>query len=59
MLNLGEVVKSIVSEGQLVYGCCGGGDISDAGGLGLPRMAERMEYSRLAASEPNVKEESN
>jgi hypothetical protein len=33
----------------------GGGDIVDSGGLGLPKIAERIEYSRLAASEPKEK----
>lgn len=33
----------------------GGGDIVDSGGLELPKMAERIEYSRLAASEPKEK----
>jgi hypothetical protein len=44
------------SEDQDAYcGCCGGGDVSEAAGLGLPRIAESIEYSRLAASEPKVK----
>jgi hypothetical protein len=42
------------SEGHGVYGC-GGGVVPDSGGLGLPRMADRMEYSELAASEPKAK----
>ncbi len=56
-LNFGDVVKSTGSDDQLGYGCCwGGGDVSsEAGGLGLPRMAERMEYSRPATSESNAK----
>lgn len=48
-----EVAKSRGSAGQLYWACCGGGgEPVESGGLGLPRMAERMEYSRLAASEP-------
>ena len=39
--------------------CCGGGVGSDSGVPWFPRMAERMEYSRLAASEPKGKLESN
>ena len=27
---------------------------ADSGGLGFPKMAERIEYSRFAASEPKV-----
>lgn len=39
-------------------GSVGGGVLveCDSPGEGLPRMAERMEYSRLAASEPKGKE---
>jgi len=42
-------------------GCEGEGAVPpDSGGLGLlPKIAESMEYSRLAASEPNVKLVSN
>lgn len=32
--------------------------IFESGGLGLPRIAERIEYSRLAASDPKEKLES-
>lgn len=32
---------------------------AESGGLGLPRMAERMEYSRFAASDPKAKLGSN
>lgn len=28
---------------------------AESGGLGFPRMADRMEYSRFAASEPKAK----
>jgi hypothetical protein len=31
----------------------------DSGGLGLPNMADKMEYSRLAASDPKEKLGSN
>lgn len=43
-------------EGQPEY--VGGGVESPCGGLGLPKIADRMEYSRFAASEPNGKLES-
>jgi hypothetical protein len=53
-------VNSIDSEDQGVYcGCCGGGEVSEAAGLGLPRIADSIEYSRLAASEPKAKVVSN
>lgn len=42
-------------EGYEDGGGGGGGDIVMSGGLGLPRIAERIEYSRLAASEPKEK----
>lgn len=58
--NRGEVVKSIESEGQEEYGGGGGGgEAPESDGLGFPKMAERIEYSRLAASEPNEKVGSN
>lgn len=51
--------KSIGSDGQEEYcgACaCGGGEVEDESvGLGLPKIADRMEYSRFAASEPNEK----
>jgi len=51
----GDVAKSVGSEGQ-VENCDGGAGGGEAGaeseGLGFPRMAERIEYSRVAASEP-------
>lgn len=31
---------------------------AESGGLGLPRIAERIEYSKFAASEPKAKFES-
>lgn len=39
------------------WGCEGDGAVAEAesGGLGLPRMADKMEYSKFAASEPNAK----
>lgn len=33
----------------------GGGVLFESGGLGLPRIADSIEYSRFAASEPNGK----
>lgn len=33
--------------------------VADSGGLGLPSIAERMEYSMFAASEPKAKPVSN
>jgi hypothetical protein len=36
-----------------------GGVPSESGGLGLPSMAERTEYSRFAASDPKGKLVSN
>lgn len=61
--NRGEAEKSMGSEAedQEVYdgGGGGGGDVEESDGLGFPKIAERMEYSRLAASEPNVKFGSN
>lgn len=33
--------------------------MTESRGLGLPKMAERIEYSRFAASEPNEKVGSN
>ena len=33
----------------------GGGDIEDSEGLGFPNIADSIEYSKLAASEPKVK----
>lgn len=56
----GEVAKSIGSEGQVEYcdGGAGGGEVGvESGGLGLPRMADNIEYSRLAASDPNAKDD--
>jgi hypothetical protein len=52
--------KSIGSDGQEEYcgacGCGGGGEVEDESvGLGLPKIADKMEYSRFAASEPNEK----
>jgi hypothetical protein len=49
------------AEGQEVYEGCGGGgeDVEDSDGLGFPNMAERIEYSRFAASDPKVKFGSN
>lgn len=57
----GEVVKSMGSDAHEVYdgGGGGGGDIEESGGLGLPNIADRIEYSRLAASEPKEKFGSN
>ena len=43
------------SADQREYGKSGGGDVEESGGLGFPSIAERIEYSRLAASEPNGK----
>lgn len=37
----------------------GGGLEADSVGLGLPKIADKMEYSRLAASEVNEKLGSN
>jgi hypothetical protein len=37
----------------------GGGDVEESDGLGFPKIAERMEYSRFAASEPKEKFGSN
>jgi hypothetical protein len=37
---------------ELNEGC---GLLPDSGGLGLPRIADRIEYSMFAASEPKVK----
>lgn len=39
------------------WDCEGEGAVPEAesGGLGLPRIAERMEYSKFAASDPKVK----
>ena len=59
----GEVEKSRGSEAedQEVYeaGGGGGGDVEVSEGLGFPKIVERMEYSRLAASDPKVKFGSN
>jgi hypothetical protein len=43
------------SADQREYCKSGGGVAEESGGLGFPRIAERIEYSRLAASEPNGK----
>ena len=36
-------------------GCEGDGALAESGGLGLPNIADRIEYSKFAASEPKVK----
>jgi hypothetical protein len=48
-------LSSIESVDQREYCRSGGGVAEESGGLGFPRIAERIEYSRLAASEPNGK----
>lgn len=52
------MTKSIGSEGQDEIFCAasdGGGGVEGESvvGLGLPNIAESIEYSRFAASEPN------
>ena len=56
----GDVTKSIGSDVQEEYGCVaggggGGGLEAESVGLGLPNIADKMEYSRLAASEVKEK----
>jgi hypothetical protein len=60
-LEFRDAVKSMgSSEGQDEYdGADGAGLVVVCGGLGFPRMAERIEYSRFAASDPNGKLGSN
>lgn len=48
-------MSSIESVDQREYCRSGGGVAEESGGLGFPRIWERIEYSRLAASEPNGK----
>lgn len=52
----------MASGSQEEYGFCmgsgEGGDVTDSG-LGFPKIAESIEYSRFAASEPKVKPGSN
>jgi len=59
----GEVEKSreFEAEDQEVKeaGGGGGGDVEVSEELGTPRIDERIEYSRLAASDPKEKFESN
>lgn len=38
-----------------IGGCEGDGALAESGGLGLPNIADRIEYSKFAASEPNAK----
>lgn len=38
-----------------IGGCDGDGALAESGGLGLPNIADRIEYSKFAASEPNAK----
>lgn len=59
-LELRDVVKSIGSSaGQEEYDGPEGGLVDVSGGLGFPKMAERIEYSRFAASDPKGKLGSN
>lgn len=57
-LSLGPQPYSAANGLEPDGGNVGGGVLveCDSPGEGLPSMADRMEYSRLAASEPNGKE---
>lgn len=54
-------MKSIASgQDEYADGGAGGGEVeAESVGLGFPRMADSIEYSRLAASEPKAKAGSN
>ena len=57
--NVGDCVASEDSGSEGHPDSVGGGVDSPCGGLGLPKMADKIEYSRFAASEPKGKLGSN
>lgn len=56
--ELGNELASVSDGHEEKEAVIGDAGTLSSGGLGFPRMAERMEYSRLAASEPKLNVES-